>query len=71
MSNPLMSMMGSQMPGPMGNFMQVMQQFNQFRSTFQGDPKAKVQELVRNGQMSQQQFEQFSRMANDFQKMMK
>lgn len=71
MSNPLMSMMGNQLPGPMGNVMQMMQQFNQFRSTFQGDPKAQVQELMKSGKMSQQQFEQLSQMANAFQKMMK
>ena len=43
MPNPLFSMLGGNMPsmsGPMGNFAQMMQQFQQFRANFQGDPKA-------------------------------
>lgn len=36
--------------------MGMIQQFNEFQKTFQGDPKAKVQELLNSGQMSQAQF---------------
>lgn len=48
----------------------LIQQFNQFRSNFQGDPKQKVQELLNNGQMSQEQFAQLSDMARNFQNML-
>lgn len=42
----------------------IQQQFDNFRRTVQGDPKAMVQQLMNNGQMSQQQFNQLSQMAN-------
>lgn len=62
-TNP-MPMMG--MPGPFGNMMNMMQQFNQFRSAFQGNPQQKVQELLNSGQMTQEQFNQLSQMARTF-----
>ena len=49
-----------------GGMMNMMQQFNQFRSTFQGNPQQKVQELLNSGQMTQQQFNQLSQMAQMF-----
>lgn len=52
--------------GPFGNMMNMMQQFNQFRSTFQGNPQQKVQELLSSGQMTQEQFNQLSQMARTF-----
>lgn len=52
--------------GPFGNMMNMMQQFNNFRQTFQGDPKQKVQELLNSGQMTQDQFNQLSQMAQQF-----
>ena len=57
---------GGQMPGPMGQFQQLMQQFNQFRATFQGDPKAEVEKLLQSGKMSQQQLNQLQAMAKQF-----
>lgn len=40
MSNPLMQFMGggapSSFPGPLGNMMQILQQFTEFCSKFQG-----------------------------------
>ena len=42
MPNPLFNALGgNNMPGPMGQFQQMMQQFQQFRANFQGDPKKK------------------------------
>lgn len=41
-----------------------MQQFNQFRKNFQGDPQQAVLNMLNNGQMSQQQFNQLQAMAN-------
>lgn len=53
MANPFFKAMGGgQMPGPMGQFQRLMQQFNQFRATFQGDPKAEVEKLLQSGKMS-------------------
>lgn len=55
-----------QAPSGFQNASNFIDRFNQFRSTFQGDPRAKVQELLNSGQMSQQQFQQLSQMANNF-----
>lgn len=55
----------------LNNFGNMMNQFNQFRSTFQGDPQQRVQELLNSGQMSQQQFNQLSNMAQLFRMLMK
>lgn len=73
MPNPLFSMLGGNMPsmsGPMGNFAHMMQQFQQFRANFQGDPKAEVEKLLQSGKMSQQQLNQLQGMAQQFMRMM-
>ncbi len=69
MANPIFQALGGGMPnlpGPMSNFAQMMQQFNQFRATFQGDPKAEVEKLLRSGKMSQQQLNQLQAAARQF-----
>lgn len=67
MANPLFNLLGGgQMSGPMGQFGQMMQQFNQFRANFQGDPKKEVERLLQSGQMSQQQLNQLQAMAQQF-----
>ena len=45
----------------------MMQQFQQFRANFQGDPKAEVQKLLQCGKMSQNQLNQLQAMAQQFQ----
>ena len=67
MANPLFQAMGGgNMPGPLGQFQRMMQQFQQFRQTFQGDPKAEVEKLVQSGKISQQQLNQLQQMAQQF-----
>lgn len=67
MQNPLMQFVGrgtgSMLPAPLGNMMNFMQEFNKFRSSFQGDPKQKVQELLKSGQMTQEQYAQYEQLA--------
>lgn len=67
MANPLMQFLGGtsgpSMPSPMGNVMQLLRQFQQFRSAFQGDPKKQVEELRRSGKMSDEQYHQLEAMA--------
>lgn len=66
MPNPLFSMLGGgmpSMPGPLGDFTNMIQQFNQFRANFQGDPKAEVERLLQSGQMTQDQLNQLQGMA--------
>ena len=72
MSNPLFNALGGgKMPGAMGQFQQMMQQFQQFRANFQGDPKQEVQKLLQSGKMSQQQLNQLQAMAQQFQTFLK
>ncbi len=68
MSNPLFQALGggAPLPGPMGNFAQMMQQFQQFRANFQGDPKREVEKLLQSGRMSQQQLDQLQGAAQQF-----
>lgn len=67
MANPLMQFLGGSagpsLPGPMGNMMQLVQQFNQFRAAFQGDPKQQVEQLRKSGKMSDEQYHQLEAMA--------
>lgn len=61
MSNPFFGALGG------GNgFFQMMQQFQQFRANFQGDPKAEVEKLLQSGAMSQQKLNQLQSMAKQF-----
>ena len=50
---------------------QMIQQFNQFRRTFNGNPQQAAMNLMRQGMMSNAQFQQLSQMANQFQNFMK
>ena len=67
MSNPLMQFMGggapSGLPGPLGNIAQILQQFQQFRAAFKGNPKQQVEMLRKSGQMSDAQYQQLEAMA--------
>lgn len=67
--NPLFNILngGMQPQNPITN---MINQLNQFRQTFQGDPKQQVQQLLNSGKMSQQQFNQLSQMATQIQNMM-
>ncbi len=47
----------------------MMQKFNQFRQTVQGDPKQQVMELLQSGKMSNEQFQRLQQQANQFQQM--
>lgn len=59
-----------QKPNPMNNFQQMMQQFNQFRQSFQGNPQEQIQQLMNSGKISQDQYNNAYQMATQFQKMM-
>ena len=66
MSNTLFQMLGNQPNG----MQQMMQRFQQFQQAFKGDPKQQVQQLLNSGRVSQQQYDQAVKMAQQFQKMM-
>lgn len=52
------------------NPMQMIQQFNQFKNSFTGDPKQAVMNLLQSGQMNQDQLNQLQSMAKQFQSIM-
>lgn len=71
MANPLFEQMGGgQMPGPMGQFQQMMSAFAQFKANFKGDPQQEVQRLLNSGQMSQQQYNELQQRAMQLSRMM-
>lgn len=71
MPNPLFqALAGAQMPGRLGQFQQMVQQFNQFRQNFQGDPQKEVEKLLQSGKMSQQQLNQLQQAAQMFQSLL-
>ena len=68
MANQLFNMLGRQNQiNPMTN---LVNQLNQFRQSFSGDPKQQVQQLLNSGRMSQNQYNQLSQMATQIQNML-
>lgn len=70
MANPLMGLLGggqSNLGGPFANMSNLMQQFQQFKQSFKGDPKQQVQELLNSGKMSQDQLQQCEQIARQLQ----
>lgn len=70
MANPLFNALGGGNLPAVGQFGQMMQQFQQFKANFQGDPRQEVQKLLQSGRMSQQQLNQLQAMAQQFQQLM-
>lgn len=71
MPNPLFqALAGGQMPGRLGQFQQMVQQFNLFRQNFQGDPQKEIEKLLQSGKMSQQQLNQLQQAAQMFQSLL-
>ena len=72
--NPLFEELGGNvgmpLPGPMGAFQKMIQQFKEFQAKFTGDPKAEVENLLRTGKMSRKQYEQLQQAAQMFQSLM-
>lgn len=72
MANSLYNVLSnnSSLPTPFNNMQNFVQKLNNFRQTFQGDPRQQVQRLLNSGQMSQQQYNQLSQMATQIQNML-
>ena len=49
---------------PTNNMANLLSQFNQFRSTFSGNPEQQVKQLIQSGRISQEQFNQLAQTAN-------
>lgn len=63
MNNSLYNSFGMQ-----SNISQIVNDFNNFKNNFKGDPKAEVEKMMRSGQLSQEQFNQYAQMANELSK---
>ena len=61
MANPLYNVFGGN--APINPIAQLVRDAKNFKKTFTGNPKDEVQRLLNSGQMSQQQFNQFSQIA--------
>jgi len=48
----------------------MLQRFLQFKNTFRGNPQEQVQQLLNSGRVSQQQYDNAVRMANQLKQMM-
>ena len=60
-----------QQNNPLSQMGNLINQFNQFRSNFTGNPEQQVKELINSGRMSQDQFNQFAQMANQLRQLIK
>lgn len=69
MSNPFFQAMGGNV-NPLGNFGQLVQKFQQFKTSFQGDPKAEVEKMLQSGALTQEQLNQAQAMARQFQNLL-
>ncbi|MEE0900685.1 MAG: hypothetical protein UIM25_07285 [Bacteroidales bacterium] len=63
MNNSLYNSFGMQ-----NNISQIVNDFNNFKNNFKGDPRAEVEKMMRSGQLSQEQFNQYAQMANELSK---
>lgn len=70
MGNPMLSMLNRQ--PQQNNSANALQQFQQFKQQMAGkDPKAMIEELLRSGKMTQQQFDQLSQQAKQLAQFLK
>ena len=51
--------------------MQMINQFNQFRNSFNGNAQEQVQKMLNSGKITQEQYNQAVQMANQLSKLMK
>lgn len=49
----------------------MLQQFEQFRKTFTGDPRQKIQEMLNSGQITQAELNRLAEQANQLRKMLR
>lgn len=71
MSNPLFDVLGKAIPSGMGQMGNIIQQFQQFKNNFRGDPRQQVQQLLNSGKVTQEQYNRAVQLANQLQQMMK
>lgn len=65
--NPLFNLLGGNRQ-PNNN---ILQQFQQFKNSFKGDPRQQIQDLLNSGKISQEDYNNAVNLANQISKMMK
>lgn len=68
MSNPLFNLLGNN--NQFGQMQNLIQNFQQFKNNFKGDPQQQVQQMLNSGQITQEQYDNAVKMANAFQSML-
>ena len=58
------------MNNPFQNMQMMMQRFNQFRQSFNGNAGQQIQQMMNSGRVNQSQYNQAVQMAQQFQKML-
>jgi len=53
----------------MTNAMTLMQQFIQFKNNFKGNPQEQIQQMLNSGKITQEQYNNAVKQAQEFQKM--
>lgn len=66
--NPLFNLLNGGRPALPQNMQSMLSQFQQFRNTFRGDPRQQIQQMLNNGQVTQEQYNRAVQMAKEFQK---
>lgn len=68
MANQLFQMLGA---NQFGNMTGLVHQFQQFKQSFNGDPRQQVQQLLNSGKVTQAQYDKAVQMANALKGMLK
>lgn len=64
--NPLFQMLNR----PNNNMLQLMQQFQQFRQNFKGNPQQQIQQMLQSGRISQSQYNSAVQTAQQLQQLL-
>lgn len=64
--NPLFQQMNN-----MSGLPNIVQQFQQFKQSFKGDPRQQIQQMLNSGRISQTQYNQAVQLAQQLQQMLK
>lgn len=64
MANSILSSLSPAFSSGVNGFLSHLDEFNNFKNNFTGNPQVEAQKLLQSGQMSQQQFQQYAQLAN-------
>lgn len=65
MKNPLFNLLGGGRSALPNNMQSMLSQFQQFKNSFRGDPRQQIQQMLNSGRISQDQYNNAVKMANE------